>query len=59
MLDPYARRKRQLGKLSKDQLFALIHDLETQNDEKLKVNRKYANQIKEMTAVGGTNPSSA
>ena len=48
-LDPYARRKRELSGLTKDQLQALIADLETANDEKQKINQKYAAQVKEMT----------
>ena len=48
-LDPHARRKRELSGLTKDQLQALIADLETANDEKQKINQKYAKQVKEMT----------
>ena len=37
-MDPHARRKRELGGLTKDQMQALIADLETANDEKQKIN---------------------
>lgn len=48
LLAPNARRRRELQSMSKEQLLALMVDIETANEEKQKINQKYASQVKEM-----------